>query len=64
MGLPMKINFNPDTSKQAQEVLFSRKLKVTAHRQLVFNNNPAHETATQKHIGMFLHFKLNFQEHF
>ena len=58
-----KMNFNPDTSKQAQ-VLFSRKVKVTAHPQLVFNNNPVHETATQKHLGMFLDFKLNFQEHF
>ena len=59
-----KMNFNPDTSKQAQEVLFSRKVKVTAHPQLVSNNNPVHETATQKHLGMFLEFKLNFQEHF
>ena len=59
-----KINFNPTTSKQAQEVIFSRKVKVTAHAQLVFNNNPVHETATQKHLGMFLEFKLNFQEHF
>ena len=59
-----KMNFNHDTSKQAQEVLFSSKVKVTAHPQLVFNNNPVHETATQKHLGMFLDFKLNFQEHF
>ena len=59
-----KMNFNSDTSKQAHEVLFSRKVKVTAHPQLVFNNNPVHETATQKHLGMFLDFKLNFQEHF
>ena len=41
-----KMNFNSDTSKQAHEVLFSRKVKVTAHPQLVFNNNPVHETAT------------------
>ena len=59
-----KMNFNPDTSKQAQEVLFSRNIKVTAYPQLAFNNNPLHETATQKHLGMFLDFKLNFQEHF
>ena len=26
-----KTNINPDTSKQGQEVLFSRKVKVTAH---------------------------------
>ena len=38
----MKMNFNPDTSKQAQEVLFSCNVKVTAHPQLVFNNNPVH----------------------
>ena len=58
-----KMNFNPDTSKQTQAV-FSRQVKVTVHPQLVFNNNPVHENAAQKHIGMFLDFKLNFQEHF
>ena len=55
-----KMNFNPDTIKQAQEVLYSRKVKVTVHPKLVFNNNSVHETATQKHLGMFLNFKLNF----
>ena len=59
-----KMNFNHDTSKEAQEVIFSCKVKVNAHPQLDFNNNPVHETATQKHLGMFLDFKLNFQEHF
>ena len=59
-----KMNFNPDTSKQAQEVIFNRIVKVTAHRQLVFNYNPVHETLTQKHIGKFLDFKLKFQDHF
>ena len=54
------MNFNPDTIKQAQEVLYSRKVKVTVHPKLVFNNNSVHETATQKHLGMFLNFKLNF----
>ena len=56
-----KMNVNLDTCKQAQEVLFSRKVKVTAHPQLVSNNNPVHETATQKHLGMFLEFKLIFK---
>ena len=41
-----KMNFNPDTSEQTQEVIFSRKVKVTAHPQLVSNNNPVYETAT------------------
>ena len=60
----LKMNFNPNTGKQAHEVIFSRKIKLTAHSQLVFNNNPVHETSTQKHFGMFLDFKLNFQERF
>ena len=59
-----EMNFKADTSKQAQEVIFSRKIKVTAHPQLVFNNNPVHETSARKHVGMFLNFKLNFQQHF
>ena len=48
-----EINFIPDTNKQAQEIIFSRKAKVTAHPQLVLHNNPVHETTTQKHLGMF-----------
>ena len=40
-----KINFNSDTSKQAQEVIFSRKVKITAHPQLSFNNNSVHENS-------------------
>ena len=56
------MNFNPDTSKQAQDFIFIRKVKVTAHPQLVFNNNPVHpiQTTTQKHLGMFRDFKLKF----
>ena len=59
-----KMNLNPDNSKQAQEAIFSRKIKVTAHPQLVFNNNSVHETSTQKQLGMFLDYKLNFQIYF
>ena len=35
-----KMNFNPDPFKQAQEVLFSRKIKSQNHPCLHFNNNP------------------------
>ena len=59
-----KINFNPDTSKRVQEIIFICKIKVTAHPQLVFNNNPVHETSAQKHLEMFFNFKVNFQEYF
>ena len=37
-----KMNFNSDTNKQAQEVIFSRKIRVPARPQLNFNNNPGH----------------------
>ena len=33
-----KTNFNPDPTKQAQEVIFSRKVKEICHPPLVFNN--------------------------
>ena len=56
--------FTPDATKQAQKVIFIRKIKVTTHPQLVFNNNPVHENSTQKHLKMFLNFKLNFQKYF
>ena len=58
------MNFNSDTSKQAQEVLFSRKIKVTAHPQLLFKNNLVHETSKLESLGMFLDLKLNFQNYF
>ena len=59
-----KMKFDPNASKQAQKVIFSRKTKVTAPPELVFTNNSVHETSTQNHLGTFLDFKLIFQEHF
>ena len=38
-----KMSFNANPSKQAQEVIFSRRIKVTAHPAPVFNNNPAYQ---------------------
>ena len=58
-----KINFNPDTSKQVQEVTFSRKLQKTNHNQVFFNHNSVKEVPSQKYLGMYLDTKLNFQEH-
>ena len=34
-----KMNFNPDPSKQAQEVTFSRKLQKTNHNPVYFDYN-------------------------
>ena len=51
------MNFNPEPFKQAQGVLFSRKIKSRNHRCLHFDNNPV------KHLEMYLDQKLNFLEH-
>ena len=58
-----KMSFNPDPSKQAQEVIFSRNIKKPNHPELIFNNIPVNQTSYQKHLGMFLDNKLNFGEH-
>ena len=33
------------------------------HSTLTFNDNPVHQVALQKHLGIFLDCKLNFEEH-
>ena len=58
-----KMSFNPDPSKQAQEVFFSRKVKKPSHPNLIFNNNKVIQTSYQKLLGMLLDDKLNFVEH-
>ena len=44
--------FNPDLTKQAQEVIFSRKNIKTDHPIVCFNEAPVVHTACQKHLGM------------
>ena len=58
-----KMSFNSDPLKQVQEEIFSRKMTKTNHPILIFNDNPVHQVALQKHLGMFLDCKLNFEEH-
>ena len=58
-----EISFNTDPSKQAQEVILSCKIKKPSHPDLIFNNNKVIQTPYQKHLGMFLDYKLNFGEH-
>ena len=57
------MNFNPDPSKQAQELLFSRKISSKPYPSLNFNDNPVHQVQLQKHLGLFLDPKLSFDEH-
>ena len=58
-----KMSFNPDLSEQAQEVIFSLKLQKSVYLPLHFNNIEVTQSTTQKHLGMVLDVKLDFQEH-
>ena len=58
-----KMAFNPDRSKQAQEVIFSRKTSIQSHPVLTFDNSPVTKTTHHKHLGLLLDEKLNFKKH-
>ena len=58
-----KINFSPDPTKQAHEVIFRSKTKEIYHRPLVFNNTNVSQSSSQKHLGVILDSKLIFDEH-
>ena len=54
-----KMSFNPDPSKKAQEVIFSRKVNNVLQPPLTFNNVDMGQISFQKHLGMFLDFKVS-----
>ena len=56
------MSFNTDPLKQGQELNVSRKMSKANHPTLIFNDNPVQQVALQKHLGMFLDCKLNFEE--
>ena len=58
-----KMNFNPDPTKQAQEVISSCKTKKLPHPPLVFNNTNVTQSIYQKHLGIILDSKLTFENH-
>ena len=58
-----KMSFNPDPSKQAQEVIFSCKLQKSVYHPLHFNNIAVTQSTTQKHLRMILDVKVDFQRH-
>ena len=53
-----KMNLIPDPNKQAQEVIFSRKINKINHSPLLFNQNLVKSSSTQKHLAMVLDTKL------
>ena len=59
-----KMLFNPDPTKSAQEVLFSRKKKTLNHPTLSLNNIQVYRgVSSQKHLELILDEKLNFKQH-
>ena len=58
-----KMLFNPDITKQAQGIIFSRKKNDISHPSLYFNNARIQRQSVQKHLGLFLDEKLSFFEH-
>ena len=55
--------FNPDPIKQAIEVFFSLKRDKVARPPLKFNNNDVQSANSQKHLGLVLDSKRDFNEH-
>ena len=62
-GFQWKMAFNPDLSKQKQEVVFSRKTHKISHCKANFNNSPVVQNTYQKHLGLYLDENLNFPHH-
>ena len=58
-----KMLFNPDVTKQAQEEIFSHKSNKTDHPVVYFNEAPVTKASFQKHLGIYLDEKLNFNNH-
>ena len=55
--------FNLDPTKQAQEVLFSRKKNTQNHPTLSINNIQVERASSRKHLGLKLDERLSFKQH-
>ena len=57
------MQFNPDPNKQANEVCFSRRRNPYHHPSFSFNINIVQTSPSQKHLGLILDNKLDFNQH-
>ena len=59
------MQFNPDPTEQANEVIFSRKTSSNnlPHPPIRFNKIDISKSPHQKHLGIVLDSKLNFNTH-
>ena len=58
-----KMEFNPDPTKQATELLFSCKKNKNNHPPLIFNRQVVKNVEYHKHLGLILDTKLSFVNH-
>ena len=58
-----KMEFNPDPTKQATEVIFSCKKMKPNHPLLLFNGSAVTKVNEQKHLGLILESDLSFEKH-
>ena len=58
-----KLEFNPDPTKQATEVLFSCKTSNPNHPHIMFNGTVVAKMNEQKHLGLVLDSNLSFKKH-
>ena len=62
-AIQWKMLFYPDPNKQAVEILFSKKQEKDNHLPLNFNGDNVPTAISQKHLGLVLDSKLDFNEH-
>ena len=55
--------FNSDPNKQAVEILFSKKHEKDNYPPPNFNGDNVQRAISQKHLGLVLDSKLDFNEH-
>ena len=58
-----KMQFNPDKTKQAVQVIFSQKRIKSTHSPLYFNKNQVVIKKEQKHLGLILDSGLTFHSY-
>ena len=57
------MQFNPDITKQAIEVIFSTEYKKENHPPLFFSGIPVARNDSAKQLGFHLDEKLSFKKH-
>ena len=58
-----KMLFNPDPDKPAQEVVFSRNMKLQSHPTVSLNIMQVERASYLKHLGIWIEKNLNFKQH-